>query len=461
MSREDLETDVVVVGSGMGGLVSAVRALEEGADVILLEKGDKIGGTTRVTGGYIAVDENAEPNIDAYEPIETGLQWLEEKDVVVNRMEEWEHGESVTSRIRIDPPQFADRMEEVIEEMGGEVLLQTPFKELQTGDVGEIRDVIAHDFDDGQFVINAASVVLAAGGRSGNEAILDEYFPHSDLLLGRDPWSTGDGFLAARDVGAKATGELSTPVGVTRPAPPAEIAFDEMRCGQIYDTSSVAIDTDGQRFTDESASASQSDKFVRDYLKHVEGEVYLIIDQDVYEMDNRYQSTVEQRLEMAREFGGTVIETDTIEQLCEELDDNGVDGQRALETLREFNAAVRGEHEPLDPPREKYREPMNRAPFYAVKVLPAILYFVGGLDIDENARVLSRTISTSTLPYEHETDGELLREPIEGLYAAGVEVGKRTEDGYYGGGLSIGLSAGRIAGEHAAKHAKQTPSSNP
>ena len=462
MPRADLETDVVVVGSGMGGLVSAVRALEEGADVTVLEKGDKVGGTTRVTGGYIGVDEDAERNVGVYEPIEEGLQWLEDKDVVVNRNEKWDHGESVTSRIKIEPPQFADRMAELIDEMGGEILVRTAFKELKTDDEDEIAGAVAHSFEDGRFEIDASSVILAAGGRSANEEILDEYFPHSDLLLGRDPWSTGDGFFAAKEVGAKTTGNLTEPIGVTRPAPPAEIAFEEMRCGQIYDTSSIAIDTDGHRFTDESASASQSDKFVKDYLKHVVGEVYLIIDKDIYEMESRYQSTVQERLEMARDFGGTVIEANSIEQLCGELDEQGVDGQQALETIREFNAVVRGERdEPLDPPREEYRKPMNRAPFYAVKVLPAILYFVGGLDIDENARVLSRAISTSTLPYAPETDGEVLREPIEGLYAAGVDVGKRTEDGYYGGGLSLGLSAGRIAGEHAAKRAKQAPSSKP
>ncbi|WP_144906110.1 FAD-dependent oxidoreductase [Halobellus captivus] len=459
MRLESRNTDVVVVGSGMGGLVSAVRALEEGADVIVLEKGDKVGGTTRVTGGYIAVDEDADRNVDLSEPIEDGLQWLEGNDVEVNRMQEWEHGESVTSRIRINPPQFADRMQELIEEMGGELLTETPFKELRTDEDGEVTGVVAATPENEPFEINAPSVVLAAGGRSANGAILSEYFPHSDLLLGRDPWSTGDGYFAAKEVGAKSTENLSEPIGVTRPSPPAEIAFEDMRCGQIYDTSSIAVTTEGYRFTDESASASQSDKFVKDYLKDVEGEVYLIIDQDIYEMDSRYQSTVEERLEMAREFGGTVIQTDSLDQLCDKLDAQGVDGDQVHKTITEFNAVVRGERDTaLQPPREGYRDPIDRAPFYAVKVLPAILYFVGGLDIDENAQVVSRTVSTSTLPYKPETNGESAREPIPGLYAAGVEVGKRTEEGYYGGGLSLGLAAGRVAGEHAAKRAKQTVS---
>lgn len=458
MASSDRETDVVVVGSGMAGLVSTLRALERGADVVLLEKGRCLGGTTRVTGGYIAFDEAAEPNIGPFEPIEEGLEWLGVNGVEVEELEQWAHGESVTSQIRIDPPQFVDRMAERIREEGGEVLLRTPFERLKTDESGEITGVVAYDYDDGAFEIEAPSVVLAAGGRSGNQGIVEEYYPHHDLWLGRDPWSTGDGFLAATDVGAKTTGELTTPIGVSRPAPPAEIAFEDMRCGQIYDTSSIAIDTNGERFTDESDSAAQSDGFVNTFLKRVEGPAWLIIDREVYENDDRYQSPVSDRLELARELGGIVLEAETIEGLCEQLAEQGVDGERALETIREFNAAVRGESdERLDPPRTDYREPVDTPPFYATKVIPAILYFVGGLDVDEQARVVSRARSTSTLAYAPEYDGEWVREPIVGLYAAGVEVGKQSEDGYYGGGLSLGLATGRVAGEHAAEHAKQVP----
>lgn len=57
MSREP-EFDVVVVGSGAAGLTAATLAHDHGAKVLILERTDKIGGTTAVSGGGIWVPNN-------------------------------------------------------------------------------------------------------------------------------------------------------------------------------------------------------------------------------------------------------------------------------------------------------------------------------------------------------------------------------------------------------------------
>jgi 3-oxosteroid 1-dehydrogenase len=54
----DLTTDVVVMGSGGAGLAAAISARVSGAKVLLIEKSDKIGGTTAVSGGIIWVPLN-------------------------------------------------------------------------------------------------------------------------------------------------------------------------------------------------------------------------------------------------------------------------------------------------------------------------------------------------------------------------------------------------------------------
>jgi succinate dehydrogenase/fumarate reductase flavoprotein subunit len=52
------ETDVVVLGSGGAGLAAAIVAHDEGARVVVLEKGQLIGGTTATSGGILWVPNN-------------------------------------------------------------------------------------------------------------------------------------------------------------------------------------------------------------------------------------------------------------------------------------------------------------------------------------------------------------------------------------------------------------------
>lgn len=50
--------DVIVVGSGGGGLVAAIAAAERGARVAVLERSAKFGGTTAYSGGKIWIPDN-------------------------------------------------------------------------------------------------------------------------------------------------------------------------------------------------------------------------------------------------------------------------------------------------------------------------------------------------------------------------------------------------------------------
>jgi len=53
-----METDVVVVGSGGAALTAAILARDQGADVLVVERSDKVGGTTAVSGGVIWIPLN-------------------------------------------------------------------------------------------------------------------------------------------------------------------------------------------------------------------------------------------------------------------------------------------------------------------------------------------------------------------------------------------------------------------
>jgi len=47
--------DVIVVGSGAGGLTAALAASEQGLSVAVFEKGQYYGGTSALSGGQVWV----------------------------------------------------------------------------------------------------------------------------------------------------------------------------------------------------------------------------------------------------------------------------------------------------------------------------------------------------------------------------------------------------------------------
>ncbi|MBP3362753.1 MAG: FAD-dependent oxidoreductase, partial [Pseudomonas sp.] len=50
--------DVIVVGSGAGAMTSALFAADQGLSVLIVEKSDKYGGTSAISGGGIWIPNN-------------------------------------------------------------------------------------------------------------------------------------------------------------------------------------------------------------------------------------------------------------------------------------------------------------------------------------------------------------------------------------------------------------------
>ena len=71
MTTWDSTVDVVIVGSGGGGMVAALAAADAGASALVLEKQERIGGSTAMSGGIVWVPNNpvmrAEGVSDSYE----------------------------------------------------------------------------------------------------------------------------------------------------------------------------------------------------------------------------------------------------------------------------------------------------------------------------------------------------------------------------------------------------------
>lgn len=78
MSKPVEEFDVVIAGSGAGGLSTAITAASEGLSVLVIEKAEKYGGTTARSGGWIWIPNNShakrEGIEDSYEKARTYME---------------------------------------------------------------------------------------------------------------------------------------------------------------------------------------------------------------------------------------------------------------------------------------------------------------------------------------------------------------------------------------------------
>ncbi len=71
MTTWDTTVDLVIIGSGGGGMVAALTAVDAGASALVLEKQERVGGSTCMSGGILWVPNNpvmrAEGVADSYE----------------------------------------------------------------------------------------------------------------------------------------------------------------------------------------------------------------------------------------------------------------------------------------------------------------------------------------------------------------------------------------------------------
>ncbi|WP_424005215.1 FAD-dependent oxidoreductase (plasmid) [Haloarcula salina] len=469
MSDRDVRTDVTVVGGGMAGLTAALTAQERGVDVTLLEKGSRFGGSMYLSTGAIwTYDSYAEfrdhvPNGDPalqrliFESIDDGYEWLEGLGVELTEPDLDLPG----SGRQVDPPRLTERLTEHFEREGGRALLETPMSEIRFDGV-RITGVLAHTPEDEALDIDCESVVLATGGFQGNEELVERYItPNTEnLCLRANPWSTGDGFEAATAIGAKTTKGLSKFYGHSLPAPPAEFSRDELSdVSQYYGTVAVVLNRDGLRFTDEAESELEA-VLIQDIVAETDGRAYYVVDSDLCDPDAvGLSADAMADIRNAEAAGGKVAECQSLEALGTALGEWGVNGETAVETIREYNAAIRDERaEQLVPPRTDHKCQLDTPPFYAVEIQPGITYTMGGIDVDTDMRVQRRSASTATYGQEYQPteSRDIETRPIPGLYAAGIDVGNvhhRTS----AGGLSHGLVTGRVAGDRAATFAQGQP----
>lgn len=245
---ETVDVDIVVVGAGNGGLPAATTAAQEGAKVLVFEKGGAIAAAREAIG---ALNSNLAP--DHIEDVPTLLNhanttqsgdanmllyktWAEKSGEMIEWMEEtlapkgmlfpfeWHRPEDphgyypamcynpCLDEYNPEGPNYGaymhlEVMADVLQnELGGEIRFLTPVQQLVQDDSGRVTGVIATDNDGKVIQANASKgVIVCTGGYGANDEML------RDLCPGNTNWcalrdsntETGDGIRMALWAGAE------------------------------------------------------------------------------------------------------------------------------------------------------------------------------------------------------------------------------------------------------------------
>ena len=498
-SAEDstVEADVVVVGAGGAGMTAAITAAAEGKSVVILESQSMVGGNSvRATGGMNAgktvyQDENefgesagvektlktaAEKYADnetitalaktvseqwaAYQANPTGyfdsvelmeldtmiggkgindpelvetlcansadaIDWLDEHGITLHDVSSF-GGASVK---RIHRPVNAEGktvsvgsymiplLQENCEKAGVQILLNTTANEILTDANGAAVGIKATGSTGETVTVNAKAVVLTTGGFGANLDMVTEYKPElKGFMTTNAAGIQGQGIEMAQAIGAATVDMDQIQIHPTVEANTAALITEGLR-----GDGAVLINAEGKRFIDE---VGTRDVVSAAEIAQTGSYSWLVVDQAMVDNSSVIQGYIKK---------GYTVTGATYEELGKAM---GVDAAAFAETMDKWNGYVEAKNDP-DFGRTSFANPLNTAPYYAVKVTAGVHHTMGGLKINANTEVLNEK-------------GEV----IPGLFAAGEVTGGVHGANRLGGNAVADFTVfGRIAGAAASDYA--------
>ncbi|WFU38753.1 FAD-dependent oxidoreductase [Bradyrhizobium sp. CB82] len=299
-------------------------------------------------------------------------------------------------------------------------------------------------------------VVLATGGFSHDAPLRKRFFPTAaGYISATTPAATGDGLRLATAGGATLNLEATSPAywvpaSLFRRADGSRGVFPHMVTDRAK-PGVIAVNAAGRRFVNEAQSYHE---FVLAMLRDGNGEpdrpFYLICDRNflwTYGLGRIKPFTWSYRRYVR---SGELIEAESIARLAERM---SIAPSSLAATIADYNAhAPEGRDPEFGRGSTIYQRhlgdinrkpnpcvaPIERAPFFAMRIYPADLGTAIGMKVDAHARVLRE-------------DGA----PIAGLYACGNDMGSIMNGNHPGPGITLGpaLTFGYIAGRHLAEGA--------
>jgi succinate dehydrogenase/fumarate reductase flavoprotein subunit len=439
------DVDLLVVGGGMAGLTAAAAAATSGARVMLVEKGDHVGGSA-VHAGFawtapsveVLREQNPGGDPDLGAALVTGfpggVEWIRSLGVECRppvTVLRFGRGH------QFDTGHYIARCEQRIRDRSGVVLTRAQPTSLRVTD-GAVTGADVRLPDGSVRVVAARWTLLATGGYQADPGLrADLIHPNArGLELRGNPWSSGDGLRLGRSAGAAFGAEGAgfyghlVPAGVplSDPALFVDLAL-------YYSEHALLFNLAGERFVDET---------VGDHLTTIalvgqpEARGLLVADAAAHR-DWITQSYVEgtvslDRFALASRRGARCAIAGSLDEFDEMPPEWGYPGARIRAAIEELNDALTRGGE-VSPDRRYDRTPLLEGPFYVVEAAPAITFTFGGLLVDTGARVRSQDGGT-----------------VPGLLAAGADAG-----GLYDGAYAGGLAAALVFGLAAARTATHTP----
>ena len=309
-------------------------------------------------------------------------------------------------------------LKENLDKRGIELLVDTPATDIIM-DNGNAVGVLAEGPTGNLVTVNAKSVVIASGGFGANNDMIASIRPELDgFITTNAPGIQGQGIQMAQRVGADTVDmeQIQLHPTVHVQGSDAVLITEGLR-----GDGAILVNQEGKRFFDE---VSTRDKVSAAEFEQTGGYAWLIVDSRMSDASNVIQGYINKGY---AETGASYAE------LAAAI---GAPADALEETMLAWNACVEAKEDP-DFGRVSFANPLDQAPYYAIKVQPGVHHTMGGIKINDNAEVVS-------------TSGDV----IPGLFAAGEVTGGVHGNNRLGGNAVADFTIyGRIAGQSASDYA--------